>query len=120
MADLGDDGASCDNGTMKAAHQYTWKNDITFCSNQEVRFPIALQKDMTFVDLLNGKTYKVLSVQKAKENDRDNLQMPEDVVQTLSAGSLSVEELATLRAKYKFQPDEQLTPGGELAILDST
>ena len=66
---------------MKAPYQYTWKNDITTCSNRSVGFPIGLQKDMIFVDLHTGDTYKVFSIYKAKENDRDNLEMPDDVVQ---------------------------------------
>ncbi|MGA8502389.1 MAG: hypothetical protein WB683_12635 [Candidatus Sulfotelmatobacter sp.] len=104
---------------MKAPYQYTWKNGIVIRSDRAVGFPIALQNDMIFADLLTGNTYQVLSIFKAKENDRDNLDMPEDVVQTFSIKPLSKEQLDALRERHKFQPDEQLGPGEVLAILES-
>jgi hypothetical protein len=104
---------------MKAPYQYTWKNGIVIRSDHTVRFPRPLQKDMIFADLLTGDTYQVLSIFKAKENDRDNLDMPEDVVQTFSTKPLSKEQLNALRERHKFQPDEQLRPGEVFAILDS-
>ncbi len=73
---------------------------------------------MVFADLLTGHTYRVLSTFRAKENDRDNLEMPEDVVQTFSAEPLSKEELDALHERYKFQQDELTQAGLEVVILD--
>src|SRR5216684_6728625 len=96
---------------MKAPYQYTWKNGIVIRSGRALGFHVALQKDTIFADLLTGDTYQVLSIFKAKENDRDNLDMPEDAVQTFSTKPLSKEQLHALRERYKFEPDEQLRPG---------
>jgi hypothetical protein len=100
------------------AYKYTWKHGICISSNAEVEFRVPLQQGMIFVDLLNGNAYLVHSLYKAKENDRMITTMSEDVVHTFPSRSLTDEELATLRERYKFQPDELTRPGLELAILD--
>ncbi len=102
---------------MEATYQYTWKNGVTICSKYSVGFARALQKDMIFVDLLTGDTYRVFSICKANGKDRDNLGMPEDVVQTFSAKPLSEEQLGALREKLGFQVDENLRPKEHFAIL---
>ncbi len=100
-------------------YKYTWKHGISFTSNIQVEFLRPLLQGMIFVDLSNGRTYRVHSLYKAKEMDRLHKGMPEDVVHTFPAGSLSDEELAALRKKHHFQPNEQLGPGEQFALLDS-
>jgi hypothetical protein len=90
---------------------------VAFQSDTEIGFPQALQKDMRFVDLLTGNAYLVLSIHKAKENDRHNLEMPGDVVQTISAGSLPLAQLESMREKCKIKVGENLKPRREFAVL---
>ena len=59
--------------------------------------------DSLFADLRTGETYRVLAVFKARENDRHNSMMPEDVVQTFPAKQLSEQELADLRRQCKWE-----------------
>src|ERR1700722_17034925 len=105
---------------MKATvYKYTWKHEIAFATRKQLEFRrVPLQPGMVFVDLLNGRAYRVHSIFKAKENDRFHTAMPEDVVQTFPARPLTDEELAALRERYKFQPDELTGPSEEFAILD--
>jgi hypothetical protein len=100
-------------------YKYTWKHEIAFATTKQLEFRKApLQPGMIFVDLLNGKAYRVHSIFKAKENDRFHSAMPEDVVQTFPARPLTDNELTALRERYKFQPDQNTGPGEEFAILD--
>jgi len=99
-------------------YRYTWKHGISISSRTEVKFRVPLQQGMIFVDLLNGDSYQVHSLYKAKELDRFSTVMPENVVHTFPSRSLTDEELNTLRERYKFQPDELTQPGEELALLD--
>jgi hypothetical protein len=102
-----------------SVYRYTWKHEIAFATRKQLEFRKSpLEPGMIFVDLLNGKTYRVHSVFKAKENDRFHSAMPEDVVQTFPARPLANEELSALRERYKFQPDQDARPGEEFAILD--
>lgn len=82
-------------------YNYTWKNGLCLTSNQSLSFEFPLTKDMMFVNLETGKRFKVFSVDKAKENDRHNTDMPEDVVQTFDAGVLTEQQLAELRKRYE-------------------
>jgi hypothetical protein len=105
---------------MKVPYHYTWKNGIVIRSDRAIGFHIVLQKDMIFADLMTGDTYQVLSIFEANENDRDNLNMPEDIVQTFLTKPLSKEQLDALRERYKFQPNDQLRPGEAFAILPTS
>ena len=64
-------------------YRYTWKHEIAFATRKQLEFrKVPLQPGVIFVDLLNGKAYRVHSIFKAGENDRFHSAMPEDVVQT--------------------------------------
>jgi hypothetical protein len=99
-------------------YKYTWKHEIAFATRRQLGFRKPLERGMIFVDLVNGKSYRVHSIFKAKENDRFHPAMPEDVVQTFAAKPLTDGELIALRERYKFQPDQGTGPGLEFAILD--
>jgi hypothetical protein len=104
---------------MSTAYEYTWKNGIVITSKHQLRFPQPLGVGMIFVDLLTGNAHRVHSLYKAKENDRDNAEMPEDVVQTFPVQVLTEEQLVALRKKYNFEVDESLAPDAQFAILES-
>lgn len=103
---------------MGTIFNYTWKHEISIFSKHGLHFTQPLTAGMIFVDLLNGKAYRVHSVYKAKEFDRAGTTMPEDVVQTFPAGSVTEDQLETLRKKHKFEVQEGLGPREEFAILD--
>src|SRR5258707_5627250 len=63
-----------------SSYKYTWKHDISILSKRSLDFPQPLVSGMIFVDLMNGKAYRVHSVHKAKEHDKFIAQMPDDVV----------------------------------------
>lgn len=100
---------------MGKKYSYTWKQGGS--SNRSIDFKQPLLEGTVFVDLLSGKAYRVHSLYKAKENDRAFPEMPEDVVQTLEAKSLSEEELLALRVKHRFELYDGIEPGYEFAIL---
>ena len=84
---------------MATLYEYTWKHNITITSSSQLTFSRPLAEGSQFANLRTGETYRVLAVFKARENDRHNSMMPEDVVQTWSASHLSEQELADLRRK---------------------
>ena len=98
-------------------YTYTWKHEISILSNRSLEFPEPLVVGTIFVDLQNGKAYRVHHVGKAKDLDRKVSQMPDEVVQTFSAGTISEENLTALRVKHKYEP-EGLEPNFDFAILD--
>jgi hypothetical protein len=98
---------------MGKIYKYTWKNGIEMLSAYAVAFNQELVKDKVFVDLRNGDAHRVFSVHKAKDNDRDNADMPEDVVQTFLIKALSEKELESLRQECKYvngEPEYVIIP----------
>jgi hypothetical protein len=99
---------------MHYAYNYTWKHNFTISSARELGFDQPLKEKMAFASLKTGATYRVVSIGKAKENDRDNDQMPEDVVQTFSGRQLTEETLSALREQCKWEENHR-----EFLILTS-
>lgn len=103
---------------MSTLYRYTWKHEISILSKRQLEFPQPLLSGMIFADLLNGKAYRVHSVFKAKEHDRFVEQMPDDVVQTFTAGTLSEDDLTALRKKHKYEVQEGYEPNADFALLE--
>ncbi len=66
-----------------------------------------LEKDIVFVDLRNGRAFKVVAVSKGAEEPGTFKHVPKDVVHTFDAKSLSEEELTRLRTRCKFEDDDE-------------
>jgi hypothetical protein len=103
---------------MSNDYNYTWKHGISILSKHSLRFPQPLLSGMIFVDLLNGEAYRVHSLYMAKDFDRAGTTMPEEVVQTFPAGSITEDQLVGLRRKHRFEVTDALCPREEFAILD--
>jgi hypothetical protein len=71
---------------MSMIYKYTWKHGISISSKRHFEFKKPLLVGMVLVDLLNGETYRVHSIYKAKEHDRMSTLMPEDVAHTFPFG----------------------------------
>jgi hypothetical protein len=80
----------CSNDPV-STYTYTWKHEISILSKRSLEFRQPLIAGMIFVDLQNGNAYRVQSVSRAKDLDKVVSQMPDEVVQTFSAGTISGE-----------------------------
>src|ERR1700722_6171052 len=98
---------------MGKVYDYTWKHEVSILSKHGLHFTQPLTAGVVFVDLLDGKAYRVHSVYKAEEFDRSGPSMPEDVVQTFYVGSIPENQLVALRKKRKFEVSEGLGPREE-------
>lgn len=90
--------------------RYTWKigPEITtgrdFCADKPVT------EGTVLADLFDGKLYRVSSFYKASARDRFQNVMPETVMHTWPAGSLSEEQLTNLRNHENYSRDWQSAP----------
>ena len=90
--------------------EYTWKHGIQFTSYTILKTNRPLEVGTVMVDLCTGEKYKILSIEKAKPNDRAFESFPEDVVQTWEAGKCREDELAKHREKAGYKPIEACKP----------
>lgn len=90
--------------------EYTWKHGVEFTSDTTLKTDRPLEVGKVLVDLCTGQRYQVLTIAKAKENDRAFATFPEDVLHTWDAGSCSEEELARLREKEGYTVTEDCKP----------
>jgi hypothetical protein len=66
-----------------------------------------LEKDVVFADLRNGRAFKVYAVSKGTEEPGSFKHVPEDIVHTFDAKSLSEGELTQLRTRCKFEDGDE-------------
>jgi hypothetical protein len=88
---------------------YVWEHSGHLPVHEtSVRFRAkALEKDDVFVDLRNGRTFKVFAVSPGANEPGTFNHVPKDIVHTFDAKSLSQEELTQLRTRYKFVDGDQ-------------
>lgn len=84
---------------------YIWKhNGPQPVDETSVRFrEKALEKDVVFADLLNGRTFRVFAVSEGTKEPGTFKHVPKDIVYTFDAKSLSEEDLTQLRTRCKFE-----------------
>jgi hypothetical protein len=97
--------------------EYTWKIGVEYWSRRSLRTNRALTDNTMLIDLFDGHRYVVQMIFQAGPKDREFEIMPETAIQTWPAGTLSKEELATLRAMAKYVPDEFCEPHADVVFL---
>jgi hypothetical protein len=97
--------------------EYTWKIGVEYWSRRSLRTNRALTENTTLIDLFDGHRYAVQMIFPAGTKDREFEIMPETAIQTWPAGSLSEDELATLRARANYVPDEYCGPHADVVFF---
>jgi hypothetical protein len=87
-------------------HDYTWKIGLQFSSGTELRTNKPLAENMVLIDLYDGHRYLVQAIYQAKPRDKEWGFLPDTVVHTWPAGSLSADELSKLRERAHYTPPE--------------
>lgn len=103
--------------TVQQPFEYTWKISVEYCSRRSLRTSRALAENTMLIDLYDGHRYAVQAVFPAGPKDREFEIMPETAIQTWPAGALSEEELATLRARANYVPDEFCGPHADVVFF---
>ncbi len=88
---------------------YIWKHNGPLTVDEtSVRFrERPLEKDVVFIDLRNGRAFKVFAVSKGIEEPGTFKHVPKDVVHTFDAKSLSEAELTQSRTRCKFEDGDE-------------
>jgi hypothetical protein len=97
--------------------EYTWKIGVEYWSRRSLRTNRALTDNTMLIDLFDGHRYAVQMIFPAGRKDREFEIMPETAIQTWPSGSLSEEELATLRARANYVPDEFCGPHADVVFF---
>ncbi len=97
--------------------EYTWKIGVEYRSRRSLRTSRALTKNTLLIDLFDGHRYAVQMIFPAGPKDREFDIIPETAIQTWPAGTLSEEELATLRARANYVPDEFCGPHADVVFF---
>ena len=97
--------------------EYTWKIGIEYWSLRCLRASRALTENTLLIDLFDGHRYAVQMIFPAGPKDREFEIMPETAIQTWPAGSLSKDELETLRARANYVPDEFCRPQADVVFF---
>jgi hypothetical protein len=103
--------------TVRQPFEYTWKIGVEYCSRRSLRTSRALTENTILIDLFDGHRYAVQMIFPAGPKDREFEIMPETAIQTWPAGSLSEDELATLRARANYVPDEFCGPHADVVFF---
>jgi hypothetical protein len=96
--------------------EYTWKHNIAILSNRTLKTNKPVEVGAVLTDLCNGDLYRVTAVTKAQEHDRVHPMLPEDVVQTMSAGKCSDDELTVLRKRAEYTVKADCEPFLDVAF----
>jgi hypothetical protein len=91
-------------------YDYTWKNGLQFSSRTRFRANRPVTENSVLVDLYDGSRYLVRALYPAKTADKEWDFLPDTVMHTWPAGSLSEHELAELRKRAKYPADGYVTP----------
>jgi len=97
--------------------EYTWKIGPEYWARRSLRTSRALTLDTLLIDLFDGHRYAVQVVFPAGPNDRAFDIMPDTAIQTWPAGKVSDDELASLRARAQYVPDEFCQPLGDVVFF---
>jgi hypothetical protein len=97
--------------------EYTWKIGVEYWSRRSLRTNRALTENTTLIDLFDGHRYAVQMIFPAGPKDREFDVMPDTAIQTWPAGKLSEEELASLRARAQYTPNEFCQPLGDVVFF---
>ena len=93
-----------------SSFEYTWKIGFEYASRRGLRTNRPPSENTVLIDLFDGLRYAVWSIFPAGPHDREWAMMPETVLQTWPAGSVSAEELTLLRTKAKYTSSEICRP----------
>jgi hypothetical protein len=96
--------------------EYTWKIGVEYWSRRSLRTSHALAENTMLIDLFDGHRYAVQMIFPVGPKDREFEIMPETAIQSWPAGSLSEDELATLRARANYVPDEFCGPHADVVF----
>jgi len=99
------------------AFEYTWKIGVEHWSRRSLTTNRALAENTVLIDLYDGHRYAVQAIFPAGPKDREFEMMPDTAIQTWPAGAVSEDELASLRARAHFVPDESSQPLGDVVFF---
>ncbi len=91
-------------------HDYTWKIGFQYSSGTKLSTNKPLQESTVLIDLYDGHRYQVQAIYPAKPSDKEWTFLPDTVVHTWPAGSLTEDELTKLRERAQYTPDECCQP----------
>ena len=91
-------------------HEYTWKIGLQYSSNTKLSTNRPLSENAVIIDLLDGHRYQVGAIYPAMAKDKEWSFLPDTVVHTWPAGSLSEGELTKLRERAGYKPNEYSFP----------
>ena len=97
--------------------EYTWKIGVEYWSRRSLATSRALTQNTMLIDLYDGRRYAVQIIYPAGPKDREFDIMPDTAIQTWPAGKVSDEELASLRARAKYEANEFCQPLGDVVFF---
>jgi hypothetical protein len=98
-------------------NEYTWKNGIQFSSNIKLQTNRPVPENAILIDLYDGHRYRVQAIYPAKPTDKGWNFLPDTVIHTFPAGSLSEEELRDLRKRAEYTLNEFCGPLGDVVFF---
>jgi hypothetical protein len=96
--------------------EYIRKTGVEFWSRRPLTISRALTENTMLIDLYDGHRYVVQTIFPARPKDREFDVMPDTAIQTWPVGKVSDEELASLRARAMYEPNEFCQPLGDVVF----
>jgi hypothetical protein len=97
-------------------NEYTWKIGFEHSSSRKLQTNKPVPENTFLIDLYDGHRYRVQAIYPAKPSDKEWSFLPDTVLHTFPAGSLSEPELVALRERAKYTPDETCGPLGDVVF----
>ncbi len=105
------------NGRGIDAREYTWKIGLEHSSSRKLETSRPVPENAVLIDLYDGHQYRVQAIHPAGPADREWPFLPDTVIHTFPAGSLTEDELSALRKKARYAPNERCGPLGDMVFL---
>ena len=84
------------------SYNYWWKIGIEGHPNRSIQFKRPLEVGSVLVDLFDGKKYLIQTVTSVGNENKEFQQIPDKMIQTWPAGTVSKNDLAQLREKHNY------------------
>lgn len=96
---------------MAKEYQYNWHHIGSQKPNdQSVSFDKALETDVIFADLRDGRTYKILTIKPGPKECGSFRHVPKEVIHTTDGAPLDGAQLAQLRKRCAFEGGDDPWP----------
>lgn len=104
------------NDKQMKMYDYTWKIGLQFASRTKLQTNKPLAENTVLIDLYDGHRYLVQAIYPAKPTDKEWAFLPDTIVHTWPAGSLSENELRKLRERARYTPPEFSGPRADVVF----